>query len=220
MPGTAVYQDRLQRAPAGATTPFTDIGVGAPYAEAVAWMVSTGITSGTSSTTFEPDSTVTRGQFATFLWRFAGRPIPSSGPWSFDDVQADSYYAQAAAWMLSRGITSGCTSDGRRFCPDRTLSVAAVTTFLWRFAGQKYSNRAIPFLDIGVNDFFLEPSRWATEWAVWVDESFNLATAESTEFGPGAPVSRARAATFLWRLAAEPGAFDSPSLLPSLMRTS
>lgn len=48
---------------------FTDVSPGADYAQAVAWAVETGITSGTSETTFSPDEPCTRGQIATFLYR-------------------------------------------------------------------------------------------------------------------------------------------------------
>lgn len=55
--------------------PFTDVPANAWYEKAVAWLVERGITSGTSPTTYSPDAVVTRAQMATFLWRFAGRPM-------------------------------------------------------------------------------------------------------------------------------------------------
>jgi hypothetical protein len=48
---------------------FTDVKAGAYYEKAVAWAVSKEITNGMSDTTFAPDSTCTRGQVVTFLWR-------------------------------------------------------------------------------------------------------------------------------------------------------
>lgn len=54
---------------------FTDVARTAFFAAAVDYLVSESITTGTSPTTFSPDSAVTRGQLATFLWRFAGEPI-------------------------------------------------------------------------------------------------------------------------------------------------
>jgi len=50
-------------------TPFKDIESTADYAEAIAWALDSSITSGTSETTFSPDSTCTRGQIVTFLYR-------------------------------------------------------------------------------------------------------------------------------------------------------
>lgn len=48
---------------------FSDVKSGSGYASAVAWAVNNGITSGTSTTTFSPDTTCTRGQIVTFLLR-------------------------------------------------------------------------------------------------------------------------------------------------------
>ena len=52
-----------------AGTVFSDVASGAEYAQAVAWAVEQGVTTGTSSTTFSPDETCTRGQIVTFLYR-------------------------------------------------------------------------------------------------------------------------------------------------------
>ena len=49
--------------------PFRDVDPKADYAWAVAWAVDSGITKGTSDTTFSPDNTCTRGQIVTFLYR-------------------------------------------------------------------------------------------------------------------------------------------------------
>ena len=51
------------------TVSFTDVPAGSAYARAVAWAVEKGVTSGTSATTFSPDTTCTRGQIVTFLMR-------------------------------------------------------------------------------------------------------------------------------------------------------
>jgi hypothetical protein len=52
-----------------ADTPFVDVAADAYYGNAVAWAVENGITDGTSATTFSPNSTCTRGQVVTFLYR-------------------------------------------------------------------------------------------------------------------------------------------------------
>ncbi len=66
---TFLYRAAGSSKPASNSNPFTDIMAGAYYYDAVLWAVEKGITSGTSATTFAPDSTVTRGQTVTFLYR-------------------------------------------------------------------------------------------------------------------------------------------------------
>ncbi len=51
-----------------ASSRFTDVTVDKYFYRPVLWAVNKGITSGTSSTTFSPDSTCTRAQIVTFLY--------------------------------------------------------------------------------------------------------------------------------------------------------
>jgi len=48
-----------------------DISADAYFAKAVQWAVEQGITEGTTSTTFAPNSTCTRAQIVTYLYRYA-----------------------------------------------------------------------------------------------------------------------------------------------------
>ena len=61
---------RAEGSPAASGThDFRDVAEGAYYADAVAWDVESGVTQGTTSTTFEPGTTCTRAQIMTFLHR-------------------------------------------------------------------------------------------------------------------------------------------------------
>lgn len=59
-------------------TPFNDVSASAYYYDAILWAVESGITTGTSATTFSPDATCTRGQIVTFLYRAAKTPTDDS----------------------------------------------------------------------------------------------------------------------------------------------
>ena len=50
-------------------TAFQDVAAGSYYGDAVDWAVAHGITTGVGNGRFDPNSTCTRGQIATFLWR-------------------------------------------------------------------------------------------------------------------------------------------------------
>ena len=113
---------------ADGANPFTDVSADAYYYDAVLWAVKEGITSGTSATTFAPDMTVTRGQTVTFLYRAAGAPAVSGG--SFADVAADAYYADAVAWAVKEGITSG--TGATTFSPDAACTRGQIVTFMYR----------------------------------------------------------------------------------------
>ena len=99
------------------------------YAGAVTWAVANGITDGMSDTEFGPDSTVTRGQAVTFLYRLAREPdVPVSD--RFADVASDAWYARAVAWAVANDITDGMSDTG--FEPDTPVTYAQMLTFLAR----------------------------------------------------------------------------------------
>ena len=58
-------------APSGDPAPaaFTDVDPDAYYAEAVAWAVEKGVTTGATATSFSPDKICNRGEIVTFLYR-------------------------------------------------------------------------------------------------------------------------------------------------------
>ena len=58
-----------QPVPTGTSNPFADVRTSAYFGSAVLWAVETGITNGTSATTFDPEDTCTRAQVVTFLYR-------------------------------------------------------------------------------------------------------------------------------------------------------
>ena len=113
------------------SNPFTDVSADAYYYDAVLWAVENGITSGISATTFAPDTTVTRDQTVTFLYRMAGSPAANGS--SFSDVSSDAYYADAVAWAVQQNITSG-TGDNQ-FSPNADCTRAQIVTFLYRYMG-------------------------------------------------------------------------------------
>lgn len=63
------YLWKLAGEPTTRASSFADIPSSADYAQAVSWAVDKGITSGTEKTIYSPDSTCTRGQIVTFLYR-------------------------------------------------------------------------------------------------------------------------------------------------------
>jgi|GEM_PF-4554988 len=67
---TMTYLWKMAGSPTVSVSPgFTDVPTNASYAQAVAWAVKNDITTGTSATTFSPDTTCTRAQVMTFIYR-------------------------------------------------------------------------------------------------------------------------------------------------------
>ena len=66
---TFLWRYNKQPEPTKTDNPFTDVPAGQYYHKAVLWAVENGVTNGTSTDKFSPDSTCTRGQIVTFLYR-------------------------------------------------------------------------------------------------------------------------------------------------------
>ena len=115
--------------PKTASNPFTDVAANAYYCKAVLWAVENGITTGTSATTFSPDSPCTRAQGVTFLWRANGSKAASAAA-SFTDVASDAYYAPAVAWAAEQNVTGGVGNG--LFSPDTTCTRAQIVSMLYR----------------------------------------------------------------------------------------
>lgn len=85
-------------------SPFTDVQETSPYYDAILWAAETGVTNGTTASTFSPDAPCTRAQLAVFLWRAAGEPKPALAEQQFMDVTDPSAYYYGAASGLQRRI--------------------------------------------------------------------------------------------------------------------
>ena len=127
---TFLWRAAGKPAPASSESPFSDVKEGAYYYNAVLWAVETGITNGTSDTTFSPDETCTRAQIVTFLWRYEEQPAPAGTSNPFADVKPSAYFGSAVLWAVEKGITNGTSAT--TFDPEDTCTRAQVVTFLYR----------------------------------------------------------------------------------------
>ena len=170
---------------------FSDVPATAYYADAVAWAVANGITTGTDENTFSPNASCTRAQVVTFLWRAMGSPEPRSAG-TFTDVDASSYYAKAVRWALENGITSGTSAT--TFDPNGVCTRAQVVTFLMRaLDGRSYGSAG--FADVAASSYYADAVAWA------VANGITDGTGATT-FSPDTQCNRAQIVTFLYRAVA------------------
>ena len=114
------------------TMPFQDVKSSDWCAKAVEYVYSHGIFNGTSTATFSPSGTMTRGMFVTVLGRMAGvNPDDYSGETPFSDVPQTMYYAPYVQWAARYGITVG-TGAGK-FSPDAFINRAQMAAFFVRY---------------------------------------------------------------------------------------
>jgi acetyl esterase/lipase len=209
IPDAADFLRRCVAAHAG----FPDVPLGgtSDLEPAVGWMALHGITTGYSDGRFHHERVLNRHQLATFLWRLAGEPPPSSST-SFPDVSATQPYADAVAWFAETGITQGYP-DGR-FGPGRTVTRHQLATFLWRAAGEPAPTGDEPaFPDVPAHLTYEPAVRWLAETGI------TQGYADGT-FRPANPVNRLQASQMLWRLGRTDLAWDGPMARPAASCTN
>lgn len=110
--------------------PFTDVATTANYYNAVKYCYEKNLIQGTTNTTFAPNSTITRAQIVTILWRQAGAPRQTPAG-IYKDMPGNSDYYNAVIWATNNNIATGY-EDGR-FYPDRAINRQELATFLYRY---------------------------------------------------------------------------------------
>ena len=99
------------------------------FEKAQNWAKTKGVSDGAN-----PNAAINRAQMVTMLWRTMGQPTATDKV-SFADVPAGSYYAQAVAWAVENGITTGVGNG--RFDPTATCTRAQIAAFLTRLYAEK-----------------------------------------------------------------------------------
>lgn len=135
---TAMLLYRLEDSPSAVwPAPFTDVD--ANYAEPVSWAASCGLMSGYGNNRFGPIDTLTRGQMAAVLYRYAqykGIDTSSRADISrYSDAGSVSSYAfDAICWANYEGLLAGTSST--MLSPARTITRAEVAVIFMRFCNK------------------------------------------------------------------------------------
>lgn len=168
--------------------PFVDVNSGAWYYDAVSFVYNKGIMNGVTSTTFEPNSTITRGMVVTMLWRMAGEPYVSGG--SFSDVASGRYYSTAVAWAAKNGIVDGYSSTV--FGVNDPVTREQFATILYRYA--KYMGYSTTGSSLTGYYDANSVSSWARDAMGWAVRNGIITGSGNSRLNPTGTASRAEVA--------------------------
>ena len=168
---------------------FTDVQEGDYYANAVAWALKEGITSGVAADRFGVGSPCKREQIATFLWRANGSPEASKTA-DFADMTNNQVFNKAISWAVEQGITSGAGNN--KFGVGQTCTRVQAVTFLWNAAGRPTPEKQAAFSDMTGNPVFNNAISWAVENGITSGTGGN-------KFSPNKPCTREQIVTFLYK---------------------
>ena len=164
------------------TYTYTDVAPDAWYANAVNYVVSTGVMSGDDTQhLFQPEYGVERSQFAVIMYRFAGG-TPTEEDAEFSDLTGDEWYYEYVKWMVGKGLMGG---NGGAFDPSGFV--------LYRLAGEPSVTGTLD--DYPYAPKVSESGRDAVTWA-WNN---GLITEKECVWYPTQAISRAQVALLLMR---------------------
>lgn len=165
-------------------------------ADNILFAASRGLLSGTSDTTFSPNTGMTRGMFVTALGRLAGINSDSYKTGKFTDVKADAYYAPYVNWAAQNGIVEGVTAT--TFAPDTNINREQMAVIMANYAKKlgydlPKTLQAVTFADNA------QISSWAKNAVRTMQQAGILAGKNGNKFDPKGTATRAEIATVLRR---------------------
>ena len=183
--------------------PFADIAESDWFYDDVLHSFFGGLIKGTSNDTFSPDTTISRGQIITILYRLDGeKNLPdSSEVLPFPDV-SNSWYSDAVHWATHEGIINGYNNG--KFGPNDPVTREQIAVILWRYAkyaGYEMSTgktmNMFSFDDASdISEFAIAPMQWAYGYSI-------INGTSSTTLSPQGYATRAQFAAIICRFCAK-----------------
>ena len=176
--------------------PFTDVRESDWFYDDVVFAYENGLFSGTSDTTFSPNTSMTRAMLVTVLYRLEGQPAVN-GRSGFSDVQYNGYYEDAVTWAADNGIVNGTSIT--TFSPNANVTREQMAAILYRYAQYKKYNTAA---SSSLNSFsdHTSVSGYAVASLQW-SVAEKLVNGSNGKLMPTGNASRAQVAAILHRFA-------------------
>ena len=146
--------------------PFTDVADGDWFQAAVEYVYRQGIMAGTSGTTFDPGTTLSRAMVAQILYNLEGQPDISQENlgYPYSDVDAEAWYGDAVYWARITGVATGY--EDNTFRPDKAVTREELAQMLYNYA--QYKKIILPAVgDLSKFPDGDEVSSWAKTAMSW-----------------------------------------------------
>ena len=176
------------------TLPFIDVHPGDWFYDPVCYVYSQGLMTGTSATTFEPNTSLSRAMLVAVLHRLEGSPQASVC--DFTDVAEGDWYAQAVNWAASVGVVNGF--DDGTFQPNAAITREQLAAILRNYAAYKGLDVSTSG-DLSAYTDAASISDWAQESVEWAVGSGLLGGYEDSTLRPQGTTTRAEVASVLQR---------------------
>ena len=185
-------------AKAANVTDFSDVQSLDWYNNAVTYVCENGLMNGTSSTTFSPNDTTSRGMIVTILYRLAGSPPMPESNWGYPyaDVDANAYYSTPVYWARMNDLVTGYSDD--QFGPNDAITREQMAAILYRYADSLGLDIDTGFIPDKYYDFsdYQTVSRYASKAMNWCVNK-GIVNGSDNKLNPQGTATRAEVATML-----------------------
>lgn len=163
---------------------FTDVNMQGWYHNGIHYCLDEGLMSGTSATTFSPDTPTTRGMIVTVLARLDG--VNTSG--------GSTWYEAAQKWAMANGISDGTGMEDN-------LTREQLAAMLYRYAQYKGYDTTQGGMSIREFGDYAQISDYAMEALTWAINSGLMSGMDDGTLNPQGQATRAQIATIFLQLA-------------------
>ncbi|MBQ3900254.1 MAG: S-layer homology domain-containing protein, partial [Clostridia bacterium] len=179
-----------------AKTPFADVRDRDWFSSDVRYVYENNIMTGTSKTTFEPKTPLTRYMYVTIIFRLGG--AGGTYPNKFTDVPAGKWYSDAVGWAQDTGIVEGYR-DGR-FHGNNKITRQEMAVMTARYLSYAWAD--LPDSPSAVGKYADESkiSGWARPSFETVRRIGLIMGDQNGNANPGALATRAETAALIGRL--------------------
>ncbi len=176
---------------------FDDLDTTQWYHYDTDYVIEKNIFRGTAKTEFEPNGNITRAMMITVLYRTEGEP-EVAGNATFEDIDANAYYAKAVIWGQQNGIIKGYSAT--EYAPEQAILREQIAAIMFRYAQYKGID-----VSVGENtnilsyDDFDKISAYAIPAMQWATGSGMIQGRTESTLNPQALATRAEIAAMLHR---------------------
>ena len=177
--------------------PFEDVAEDQWHYESILSVYENGLMSGITDTLFGPDMDITRGMFVTVLHRMEEEPAADT-QYTFEDIDADAYYADAVAWAIENGIVSGFSET--EFRPDENITREQMTRILLGYYTYKGEGPEVAWaIHLDYTDLD-QISDWAMDSVMFCTMKGIVEGNDDGSFNPQGNTTRAQAAVVMGKI--------------------
>lgn len=169
--------------------PFTDVVEGSWYYDAVKFANENGLMNGIGNGMFAPNADLSRAMLVQIFYNKEGKPEVGSTN-AFLDVPSGTWYSDAVAWAVEKGIVNGYGNG--LFGPDDSITREQLAVILYRYAETPIPpNLLLNFSDVS------KISSWAQDAVCWAVDQGILNGKGNGILDPTGKATRAEAAQML-----------------------